>query len=510
MTFTIGSLFSGIGGIELGLERAGGFKTVWFVENNIFCQEVLKKHWSEAKIYDDIKNVKWENVERPDILTGGFPCQDISNAGRREGISGKRSSLWKEYHKAICVLRPRVALIENVSALANRGLNVVLADLASCGYDAEWINLSASDVGAWHKRERLFIIAYPSKFGLYSKKDESELEGQGSNELQFGKSRNTTNVVITNSCCGRSDWEQCSEGICQERRIGELVSNSDHAGLEATRTQQQTTKTERCHQNDVADSVSNGSQQEDNSGEAQGKHSNQPECTSERERLTNFRETIGKQQWQTEPDLGGTLDGFSSWLDKNKEEVLNMEIHKQLLIYGTETETRPEKTLQDMQDRIKKEILQWQIRRPQCVLAQETLFTYLRKLKEAHTYQTRIQSSSQKTFEEQMRMLPRNETIMCPPHRPKHTKQQCRKHTDPMQVLSRFLAFNAETAWIKYRNENANTHKFNWESGIARLTHNIQRGEDSHLWKESIKSLGNAVVPQCAQFLAQKIKERVQ
>jgi DNA (cytosine-5)-methyltransferase 1 len=157
----IGSLFSGIGGIELGFERAGGFRTIWFVENEPYCQVVLKKHWPRVKVYGDITKIDWRNVERPDILTGGFPCQDISNAGKRKGIvAGERSALWKEYLKAICALRPKVALIENVAALAVRGLDVVLADLAEAGYDAEWFTLSAADVGAPHLRERLFIIAY--------------------------------------------------------------------------------------------------------------------------------------------------------------------------------------------------------------------------------------------------------------------------------------------------------------------------------------------------------------
>jgi DNA (cytosine-5)-methyltransferase 1 len=95
------------------------------------------------------------------MLTGGFPCQDISVAGKGKGIrEGERSGLWREYAKAIRSLRPRYALIENVSAITQRGLDIVLADLAEAGYDAEWFTLSASDVGAWHRRERIFIFAY--------------------------------------------------------------------------------------------------------------------------------------------------------------------------------------------------------------------------------------------------------------------------------------------------------------------------------------------------------------
>jgi DNA (cytosine-5)-methyltransferase 1 len=153
-----GSLFSGIGGIEIGLEAAG-INTEWFVEKDKYCQEILRKHWSSTIIYDDITQVDFRTVPKVDMLTGGFPCQDISYAGKGAGIAGSRSSLWKYYLKAISEIRPKFALIENVPALVKRGLNVVLSDLAQIGYDAEWYNISASSVGAPHKRERIFIIA---------------------------------------------------------------------------------------------------------------------------------------------------------------------------------------------------------------------------------------------------------------------------------------------------------------------------------------------------------------
>jgi len=158
---TVGSLFSGIGGIELGLERTGYFKTAWFVEVDGFCQSVLRKHWPSVPIHGDITKIDWGSMPRVDMLTGGFPCQDISVANPRgKGIEGSRSGLWKEYAKAIGVLRPRYALIENVPAIVRKGLHVVLADLAEAGYDAEWFDLRASDFGALHRRERIFIVAY--------------------------------------------------------------------------------------------------------------------------------------------------------------------------------------------------------------------------------------------------------------------------------------------------------------------------------------------------------------
>lgn len=158
--YSVGSLFSGIGGIELGFERTGGFETKWFVECDPYAQAVLRKHWPTIPCYNNIKQIDFRRFDKVDVLTGGFPCQDISLNGKRKGITGKRSGLWKEYARAIGEIRPRIAFIENVSNLSNLGLNEVLADLAEVGYDAEWFNIRASDFGAPHKRERLFIIAY--------------------------------------------------------------------------------------------------------------------------------------------------------------------------------------------------------------------------------------------------------------------------------------------------------------------------------------------------------------
>ena len=157
---TIGSLFSGIGGLELGLERTGGFKTIWQCEVDDYASAVLRKHWPGVPNLGNITKVEWDKVEKPDLICGGFPCQDISNAGKKAGIKeGTRSGLWFEFHKAICALRPRYALIENVSAITNNGLHIVLAGLAEAGYNAEWFTLQAAEVEAPHRRERLFIVS---------------------------------------------------------------------------------------------------------------------------------------------------------------------------------------------------------------------------------------------------------------------------------------------------------------------------------------------------------------
>ena len=161
----VGSLFAGIGGFDLGLERAG-MEIRWQVENNLWCQRVLAKHWPNVTRYGDIKQVDWRTIEPVDLVCGGFPCQDISLAGKGAGLTGERSSLWFEYAKAIEVLKPRYVIIENVAALRSRGLDQVLGALAALGYDAEWHVLSACQFGAPHTRERLFVVAYPQGSGL--------------------------------------------------------------------------------------------------------------------------------------------------------------------------------------------------------------------------------------------------------------------------------------------------------------------------------------------------------
>lgn len=159
---TVGDLFSGIGGFSLGLERAG-MRTRWFSEVDPYASAVLRKHWADVPNHGDIRNVRRGTVEPVDVLCGGFPCQDISSAGKRAGIDGGRSGLWAEYARVIGELRPRYVIVENVADLLNRGLGRVLGDMAALGYDAEWHCIPASFVGAPQARERVWIVAYPDR-----------------------------------------------------------------------------------------------------------------------------------------------------------------------------------------------------------------------------------------------------------------------------------------------------------------------------------------------------------
>jgi DNA (cytosine-5)-methyltransferase 1 len=149
---------------SLGLERSGGFKTMAFCEIDPYCRAVLKKHWPDVPCYDDIRNLTAETLRRDgiavDAICGGFPCQDISIAGKGAGIGGERSGLWSEYARLIGEIRPRYVIVENVAALLGRGMGDVFGNLAALGYDAEWDTVPASELGAPHRRERVWIVAY--------------------------------------------------------------------------------------------------------------------------------------------------------------------------------------------------------------------------------------------------------------------------------------------------------------------------------------------------------------
>lgn len=152
------SLFSGIGGIDLGLERAG-MRIVAQCEIDPFCRAVLAKHWPDIPRFDDVRELHAESLPRVDLIAGGFPCQDVSAAGKGAGIGGARSGLWKEMARLIAECRPAWVLVENVPALRTRGADRVLADLEAIGYDAWPMVVGAHHVGAPHRRNRVWIVA---------------------------------------------------------------------------------------------------------------------------------------------------------------------------------------------------------------------------------------------------------------------------------------------------------------------------------------------------------------
>jgi DNA (cytosine-5)-methyltransferase 1 len=161
---TFGSLFAGIGGFDLGLERAG-LMCKWQVEIDPFCRRVLEKHWPDVPRHEDVRDVGAHNLERVDLICRGFPCQDISHAGNGAGLQGEHSGLWSECRRIIREIRPGIVLVENVPELLARGMGDVVWDLADAGYDTEWACIPSAAFGSPDLRARIWILAYASSVG---------------------------------------------------------------------------------------------------------------------------------------------------------------------------------------------------------------------------------------------------------------------------------------------------------------------------------------------------------
>jgi DNA (cytosine-5)-methyltransferase 1 len=207
----IGSLFSGVGGLDLGVQAVIGGEVVWHVEFDAAPSKVLAHHWPDVPNFGDITKVDWSQVEPIDVLTGGFPCQDVSLAGSRAGLNDTtRSGLWAHYAHAISALKPKLVVIENVRGLLSaeavgamesdpwgvgdgqprsviNALGAVLGDLAGLGYDAQWCGVRAADAGAPHSRFRVFIVASRNSTGFFKRHDsEPEGRGRGNTQVKVG------------------------------------------------------------------------------------------------------------------------------------------------------------------------------------------------------------------------------------------------------------------------------------------------------------------------------------
>ena len=222
-------LFAGIGGFTLGLDRAG-FETVAFCEIDPYAQKVLKKNWSEVPIYDDVREITAERLIsdgiRVDVITGGFPCQDISLAGQKAGIEGKRSGLWTECARLIGEIRPRYAIFENVTNLLNgdRGdwFKRVLWDISQVGYDAEWHCIPASELGAHHHRDRVWIICYPRTDVLL---EDSRYRQWRDSESVLGRQNTQRKRECDTNTVGRSSQEVAN--TLYERLQGRIRRRKD-------------------------------------------------------------------------------------------------------------------------------------------------------------------------------------------------------------------------------------------------------------------------------------------
>ena len=237
-------LFSGIGGFSLGLEATGYFDTVAFCDYDSYCQKVLRKHWPWVTIYDDVKELNSERLQanghnKIDIITGGYPCQPFSIAGRQKGEQDSRH-VWPEMFRLVKELRPTWVIGENVSGHIKLGLDTVLENLESEGYSARAFSISASSIGAVHQRERVWILAHSGctqhEGSFFGSQDEDETRKETTNKFERSSETSYFDVadtegIVSNGREHRQHTEERNtEGLA--RRESSNVANTDIEGLE--------------------------------------------------------------------------------------------------------------------------------------------------------------------------------------------------------------------------------------------------------------------------------------
>jgi len=224
--------FSGIGGFSYAAEHlVGGYQTVAFVEREPFCQSILRKHWPDVPIYDDITTFTPEPGSA-DVVCGGFPCQDISIAGKQAGIKqGTRSGLFYELIRVVRTVQPSYVVMENVSAITSNGLGTVLGELAEAGFDAEWACIPASAVGACHQRDRWWLVAYASGAGASQHKPHSRGQLERGCLSQAGNTDEEVSAAPNSQSSGRRAraGQGAGETGRQEPRVGYHGPGSDAA-----------------------------------------------------------------------------------------------------------------------------------------------------------------------------------------------------------------------------------------------------------------------------------------
>ena len=323
---TVGSLFSGIGGLDLGLERAG-MEVIWQSEIDPYGCRVLKKHWPEVVNHGNIKEINWGNVVRPDIICGGYPCQPVSTAGKRNGTDDPRH-LWPWVREAISVLRPRYAILENVRGHVSLGLDVVLREMASIGYDAEWQIVSAASVGAPHRRDRVIIVAYPCEQLEHGRGHiNSESTPRQRQALQESVDRSNSTSADPIGELANSDslrhLRRQSQVFTTERWLNALsligscssdVANSNSIGLEGPRAEQQTTGIAGGSQ-DSGKLVADTDARETSWGLG-GVSADTGKVREQRDNSRGEESHAGRQWWQVEPDVGRVAHGIPSRVDR--------------------------------------------------------------------------------------------------------------------------------------------------------------------------------------------------
>ncbi len=409
----LGSLFSGIGGIDLGFERAG-WTTVWQVEIDEWCRKVLAKHFPDAERFADVRECGQHNLSPVDCIAGGFPCQPVSLAGKRQGTADDRW-LWPEFRRILGELRPRYALLENVPGLlsADNGwlFGGILGDLATLGFDAEWHSIPAAAVGAPHIRDRVFVVA---------------------------------------------------DALRPEREPG-----ARGRGVRQGDTQ-------------LADAAVEGLEVREHQGG-----------------LRQFAATVGEGQWATEPDVGQLVDGISTRLAGHLRLADSCGM---LVAYANAKKARPSEIMRDLRGHThKKDLCDWAAGGASSVPSEAVLLAFLCELEAAMAaVEAGVALEGQEASEASLRSVRTASDTACPPHRRGLPQRRPIEPPDTLHALSRLLALDAGTAWLEARGSDAVAAY----SGLTvpRVAKKVPARVDR------LRGLGNAVVPQVAEWIARRIK----
>ena len=298
-------LFSGIGGFSLGLESAGLVETVAFCDFDDYCQKILKKNFSGVPIYGDVKELNYERlkadgIDTIDIITGGYPCQPFSVAGRKKGEEDPRH-VWPEMFRLIQELRPTWVIGENVGGHIKLGLDTVLENLESEGYSARTFSISASSVGANHKRERVWTLAHSRRS---SGREQSPGNKEGSRLWSFEKTKRSTD---TSEATGSSERAETMADT-QRKRLEGLSQQSSSLSREDQGAQ---SWNESSGDKDLADTKS-GNRNEHETNREHGKTTSQ-EIPRDRGSISRV-----SSWWEVEPDVGRVAYGVSKGVDRLK------------------------------------------------------------------------------------------------------------------------------------------------------------------------------------------------
>jgi len=342
MKLKILDLFSGLGGFSLGLERTGNFETIAFCDNDKYSNLVLQKHWKGAKIYNDVKEITKEKLESdgiqfPDIITGGFPCQPFSVAGKQKGTSDDRH-LWPEMFRIIKEFKPRWVIGENVKGLVNLQdgmvFETVCTDLEGEGYEVRAFNIPAAGVGAPHRRERIWIVAHAKRYDKtdeIGRSDETSRGIQEEHRQDDSSSRltsRTSSIRQTNN--GHEDMEDSRRTLQQGTELRE--KNEDEVGEGYANQHQRSGSPSESNVANTYTRLSNGSFEEvqsrgqtfDTSSErstdvanteSSDRHDNEAITRdgepSTQEIFGNGSSVSGESSWwHTEPDVGRVAHGI--------------------------------------------------------------------------------------------------------------------------------------------------------------------------------------------------------